>query len=591
MSCRGTILRCTLLLALLVSCQSGNDGALDLSGPWRFIPDAGPDNPGLSGELLIKAPSNLRRTLPHFNGAASLVREFEWSSESNHSLRLLIGGVGSVDRLFLNGVEIGGHGAAHKHGYFRSSWNTVRYYSIPAGLLKAQNTIRIHFVSIDVKSGIHRGPVLLGKSSDLDATYWLLSFFYDTLFQAETVILFFLFGFFLVTMPFRSRERGFLYIAFAFLAYAIHSLYYIELPVAVPYLWFLKVQWIARIFSSQLTFLFFLRTTYLGSRRLDLSLWIPLGIFSVWTLFAPDFDHYFLVAQLTQLYFCIMVFAHCLHFWLNRSEGDAAQIKTIVVAVPIVLFSYVSDLFLRLYWNDWVFLYHYVALFNVLQFLVLYSLTLFAFKEAANRWRLRLAEQRLLLSRELHDSIGADIHEISVHAGHLGSDSAAAKSIQTLTRNVIHEMSEIVEFMRMPSSPSDAFYLHIERVSDRLANSGVCEVQASISDFTLPSDFQEFQMKRIFSEWITNVLRHSQPSMLRIRWNKRRRACSLIIADNGTGLSWTGQAMGSGLANIARRAQSMRGSVRSFMMQSVNVFVCRVPLDEWDGSSLASGED
>ena len=108
----------------------------------------------------VSVPENLHQRFAWFHGRAVLRKNFPTTNATAvlpdaglpaiPDPAVLIGGIGSVDTLRLNGVPVGSTGAAADPGdnRFASAWNTVRFYRLPSNLLRPNtdvNTIEIEF--------------------------------------------------------------------------------------------------------------------------------------------------------------------------------------------------------------------------------------------------------------------------------------------------------------------------------------------------------------------------------------------------------------------------------------------------------------
>ncbi|MCB1321345.1 MAG: hypothetical protein KDK34_13890, partial [Leptospiraceae bacterium] len=368
---------------------------LDLSGTWKFTPiRCLPSETECSRQLAelpasertfqIDLPDNLRRRFPWFTGEGRFTRDFNLpvNTTSEGQMQLLIGGIGSLDRVFINGEEVGDSGyslATNTDARFHSTWSKVRYYSVHHSILQERNRIEIHFVALDVKAGVHRGPIVLGTADELYSRYWWSAFLFEYIYQAETILAFFIFFFFLIYTLAPPVERGFRYMTAAFAAYAIHSLYFIPLPIALDYLLFLKLQWVARILSQQWIIISMLLLVRLSNRRIEHFVHVIAGVLILVTFTAPSYSRYFSIATWIQLAFQLEILYFLgVYLLQHRERGDRSMIKVVLTVNLIVTLAYISDLLLRLYVFNTPWVYHYMALLNMLQFLGLYSYKMYA---------------------------------------------------------------------------------------------------------------------------------------------------------------------------------------------------------------------
>ena len=179
--------------------------------------------------------------------------------------------------------------------------------------------------------------------------------------------------------------------------------------------------------------------------------------------------------------------------------------------------------------------------------------------DQARMYDRRVYDQRVRLARNLHDSLGGDLMQLSLQLR--GSTSREemldlANEVITKTRNLVYTLE--------PTSRNENFREYIESYATRLQHTGKFFVKLDL-DMLWPEVRmdQSLNLIAIFTEWMTNTIRHSDATEVAVTLRRRRNHFALVIADNGSGFRWNGQRIGSGLRNIALRAGLMNGRVFS----------------------------
>ena len=85
------------------------------------------------------------------------------------------------------------------------------------------------------------------------------------------------------------------------------------------------------------------------------------------------------------------------------------------------------------------------------------------------------------------------------------------------------------------------------------------ELAAALED--LPSSHRE-ELEKILDELVSNVLKHSGASHVRMRLATGATGVLLRFSDDGAGFDPSGRSLGSGIGNIRYRVQALGGSVR-----------------------------
>lgn len=147
-----------------------NDHALlsfDLSGGWKFsiYRETGITRENFNDKDwdVINVPQSWESQgyLNH-DGTAWYRKEFMLTRDlQNEELYLSLGKIDDLDKVFLNGVEIGRTQNLAYYDRFRKSdaWRMYRVYKIPTSLLKAKNVLVVEVYDDWGEGGIYEGPV------------------------------------------------------------------------------------------------------------------------------------------------------------------------------------------------------------------------------------------------------------------------------------------------------------------------------------------------------------------------------------------------------------------------------------------------
>jgi len=188
--------------------------------------------------------------------------------------------------------------------------------------------------------------------------------------------------------------------------------------------------------------------------------------------------------------------------------------------------------------------------------------------------RRRIAEDRLSIARDLHDSVAHAMTVINVQAGAathvVDRRPEAAKdallSIRRASGDVLDELSTMLSILREPSAPADRApvpglaqvpdlisELHDDRLTVSMASEGpVDRVPASVSTAAY----------RIVQESVTNIVRHARASRAEVRIVAGEGGkLSVLVADDGSASANGSRAerQGVGLRGMRERAEASGG--------------------------------
>ncbi len=185
----------------------------------------------------------------------------------------------------------------------------------------------------------------------------------------------------------------------------------------------------------------------------------------------------------------------------------------------------------------------------------------------------KLQEQRMLISRDLHDNIGAQLTFIISAIENLKYFEPIKEqltqrydTIADFTKQTITELRDTIWAM---NSGQVSWESLAGRIQDYLqkARQSASGIQFGFSlsddidrDSTLPSA-DSIQVLRIVQEAIQNAVKYAAATAVDIRVEKSGASTRLGIADNGQGFDETAVQAGNGLYNMRKRAEELGGQV------------------------------
>ncbi|WP_456438234.1 tetratricopeptide repeat-containing sensor histidine kinase [Psychroserpens sp.] len=185
----------------------------------------------------------------------------------------------------------------------------------------------------------------------------------------------------------------------------------------------------------------------------------------------------------------------------------------------------------------------------------------------------RLQEQRLRISRDLHDNIGAQLTFIISSLDNLKYGfklpeklSDKLKSISEFTTTTIYELRDTIWAMNKSDISLEDLQSRISNFIDK-ANLATEQIKfkfnSNISDiesFKLTS-LQGMNLYRIIQEAINNAIKYSDAKHITIDFNCKEKQIKVDITDDGKGFDLNSTLMGNGINNIKKRAHEIKGEV------------------------------
>ena len=185
----------------------------------------------------------------------------------------------------------------------------------------------------------------------------------------------------------------------------------------------------------------------------------------------------------------------------------------------------------------------------------------------------RLQEQRLKISRDLHDNIGSQLTFIISSIDNLKYVTKDANSklkeklsnVSSFTSDTIHQLRDTIWAMNKNEISIEDLHTRILSYTEKAklaANTTDFIIQQNITEnFTLDS-VSGINIFRAIQEAINNAIKYADASKIIISLFLIENKLHINIKDNGVGFDIKKVALGNGLANMEQRMSAIKGSVK-----------------------------
>jgi len=215
---------------------------------------------------------------------------------------------------------------------------------------------------------------------------------------------------------------------------------------------------------------------------------------------------------------------------------------------------------------------------------------------AQRKLKARLAElekikeidkERLRISREMHDDIGAGLTQITLMSEMaknktMHADSKELQDIALTSRRLVSNMNEIIWSLNAEGRTLEHLFAYLrENLNKLLEYSGIeysISFPEQVPDITLSNE-QRRNLLLIVKEAANNAVKYSKGSNIRISAALADGCLSFTIADDGVGFNILQQQAGNGLNNLKKRAADLAGQLEITSAAQKGTTVCvSIPL-------------
>jgi signal transduction histidine kinase len=176
--------------------------------------------------------------------------------------------------------------------------------------------------------------------------------------------------------------------------------------------------------------------------------------------------------------------------------------------------------------------------------------------------------ERKRVAEELHDNIGSAISAIKWRLEALDGNNLTEKeqkiyvSILSMMSNVYSEIRLISHNLLPAELEKNGINGALQKLIDDINLSQKIHFSLVIDPEINIDKKVELELYSVCLELINNILKHSQATKASIVFEKRENSVLLRVSDNGIGINENNSASTMGMANISKRINSIKGTVR-----------------------------
>lgn len=186
----------------------------------------------------------------------------------------------------------------------------------------------------------------------------------------------------------------------------------------------------------------------------------------------------------------------------------------------------------------------------------------------------KLEEQRLRISRDLHDNIGSQLTFVISGLQYIQFNKqisieeikAKVEQITNFTQQTIHELRDTIWAMNKEEIALSDLVNRLNNFVNQLAISEYIAVSVSNQlqkdlDSTVFSALEGIHVYRIIQEAINNAIKHAKADSILINFEKANTGIEVSIKDDGYGYDKQQAQKGNGILNMQKRAKQLQSEL------------------------------
>lgn len=200
-----------------------------------------------------------------------------------------------------------------------------------------------------------------------------------------------------------------------------------------------------------------------------------------------------------------------------------------------------------------------------------------------------IADEKLRISRELHDNIGSQLTFLISSLDNLGyrmeEDDLKSRldDLGDFGRSTLNELRNTVWAVKHENAGLDALLMKFNELKRHFGDhkNGInLQIEDDLQEPVEMSSTQMLNLLRITQEALQNAVKHAEASEIVVSVQSDSRGFSLTVADDGSGFNPDEKSRGNGLANMRQRCEEAGGEFRIDSGETGTTIACTFQKDK-----------
>ncbi len=213
-------------------------------------------------------------------------------------------------------------------------------------------------------------------------------------------------------------------------------------------------------------------------------------------------------------------------------------------------------------------------------------------KVAKVEFEKKISDEKLRISRELHDNIGSHLTFMISSIDNLTYSSDDEKytsklnKLSSFGRSTLNELRQTIWAMKKSESTIHEFILKLTELKKQILTNIDIQIINTIENEIKLSSPQTLNLFRVVQEAIQNSIKYANANKIEIHFAKNNSNILLKIKDDGTGFDVNSVEFGNGIKNMEFRCKEANASFSIVSSPQGTVISCNIKLGKWLIESL-----
>ena len=195
----------------------------------------------------------------------------------------------------------------------------------------------------------------------------------------------------------------------------------------------------------------------------------------------------------------------------------------------------------------------------------------------------KISDEKIRISRELHDNIGSHLTFMISSIDNLTYRSKDEKHIATLNklssfgRNTLNELRQTIWAMKNDKSSLKQLVLKLNEFKKQIITNIEIQITNNSNSEIILSSTQALNLFRVVQEAIQNTIKYAEANKIEVIFTDTDNGIQLTIKDNGKGFDISTAQMGNGISNMKFRCKEAGALFSLLSNESGTSITCSLP--------------